>query len=1213
MGRGFRMGKKTSYTVSDGVINHAFVVGDETINQNGVDISEATHESNARQQWGNDREFLLSCIAMSVGLGNVWRFPFTAYENGGGAFLIPYIFILLIVGKPIYLLEMILGQFSSRSAIKIWDLSPAFRGIGIAQFIIMLALASYYCSLMALTLFYLVASFHSELPWGRCRPEWGDHCVDSLPGNNNDKMNISYVMRNISYSSSAELYFYKEVLHEKDNIDDGIGMPDWRLTIALLVSWLTVFLVVIRGVKSSGKAAYFLAIFPYVVLIVLLVRAVTLNGSVNGILYFITPTWQQLLTPMIWYHAVAQCFFSLTVCFGAVVMFASHNKFHHNVYRDATIVTTLDTFTSLLAGCTIFAILGNLSHELAIEDIGAVVRGGTGLAFISYPEMIAKFTVAPQFFGVVFFAMLFVLGIGSAVGLASAAICIIRDQFPQIRYWHVAAGTCFCEFLIGLIYVTPGGQFMVTFVDYYVTSFIAFLPATFELIAVAWSYAIGWVIFAVAVLQIPLWILFAIFKKKHLPFREMIKQAFQPSKSWGPSDIEDRAKWLAFRDQCDAKEKNNNRSANRGWFQVVELIIVWFSPPYESLSLLPRYPTVHLDDRLVIVPVAIHSILSPNIVGRDEKQLGLDNVAFQLDEPRIIKNDRGAYYPDRDSNSILDVQIAESEKKRATWNNSVEFLMSCIAVSVGFGNIWRFPFTAYENGGGAFLIPYVILLFLVGKPFYFLEMIIGQFSSKSFLALIGVGWAQFCSTIALATYYSSLMALTLYYLIASFSAELPWATCLKEWGDTCVDSSTKRNHNVDLITAEENVDVLNNLLNSSTQVQSSAELYFSRVVLHEKENIDDGIGLPSWQLTLCLFGSWAAICAVLFQGVKSSGRFSYFLAIFPYIVLVSLLIRAVTLDGAIDGILYFITPKWSKLLEPTVWYAAVTQCFFSLSVCFGSIITYSSHNDFKHNIYRDVLIITSLDTVTSLLAGCTIFGILGNLAYELGVDDISKVVRGGAGLAFVSYPDAIAKFSFLPQLFAVLFFVMMFVLGVGSAVGMVTGIITVINEQFPKLKTWQIVVPACCLGFAIGTVYVTPGGQFILTLVDYYGASFVVFILASFEMTGVIWVYVATLSPVTYGQRSLPASAHAAGWTLLCIGVLQIPLWMLIAMLKKRELPCMQMVKAAFAPVDGWGPQEVQQRKNWKIFKEERARAREKRIQPIWQQMLYVLLNKEPK
>ncbi|XP_011144437.2 sodium-dependent nutrient amino acid transporter 1 isoform X1 [Harpegnathos saltator] len=641
---------------------------------------------------------------------------------------------------------------------------------------------------------------------------------------------------------------------------------------------------------------------------------------------------------------------------------------------------------------------------------------------------------------------------------------------------------------------------------------------------------------------------------------------------------------------------------------------------------------------------------------KEEKQRGLDNAAFQADELHIRKT-----YLNGDLTSFDVVELpSKEEHERVTWNNSIEFLMSCIAVSVGFGNIWRFPFTAYENGGGAFLIPYVILLILVGKPFYFLEMIIGQFSSSSSVKVwgmspgfVGVGWAQFCSTVALATYYSSLMALTLYFLIASFSSELPWATCLEEWGDTCVDSSMKKNHSAVQLNATANNEILGSLLNSSAQRQSSAELYFLRVVLHEKESIDDGIGLPDWKLTLCLFGSWATVCLVLSQGVKSSGRFSYFLAIFPYIVLVSLLVRAVTLDGAINGILYFITPKWSKLLEPTVWYAAVTQCFFSLSVCFGSIITYSSHNDFKHNIYRDVIIITSLDTVTSMVAGCTIFGILGNLAYELGVDDISTVVRGGAGLAFVSYPDAIAKFSFMPQLFAVLFFVMMFVLGVGSAVGMSTGIITVISEQFPSLKTWQIVVPSCIIGFSIGTVYVTPGGQFILTLVDYYGTSFVVFILASFEMTGVVWIYgfenflddlefmlnrkpsvywricwfivtplllitifiytVATLLPLTYGDRSLPESAHAAGWMLLCVGVLQIPLWMLVAILRNRELSFVQMVKKAFGPAAGYGPREVQQRKDWKIFKEERARARERRVQPYWKQTLYILLNMKPK
>lgn len=119
------------------------------------------------------------------------------------------------------------------------------------------------------------------------------------------------------------------------------------------------------------------------------------------------------------------------------------------------IVTTLDTFTSLLAGCTIFAILGNLSYELGAKNIGSVVRGGIGLAFISYPETIARFVIVPQFFGIVFFAMLFVLGIGSGVGIVSAIIGIVHDSLPKIKYWHVAASICFCEFLIGLIYVTP--------------------------------------------------------------------------------------------------------------------------------------------------------------------------------------------------------------------------------------------------------------------------------------------------------------------------------------------------------------------------------------------------------------------------------------------------------------------------------------------------------------------------------------------------------------------------------------------------------------------------------------------------------------------------------------------------------------------------------------------------------------------------------------
>ncbi|XP_068984130.1 sodium-dependent nutrient amino acid transporter 1-like isoform X2 [Bombus flavifrons] len=587
-------------------------------------------------------------------------------------------------------------------------------------------------------------------------------------------------------------------------------------------------------------------------------------------------------------------------------------------------------------------------------------------------------------------------------------------------------------------------------------------------------------------------------------------------------------------------------------------------------------------------------------------------------------------------------ETVKETEARSTWDNQIEFLMSCIAISIGFGNIWRFPFTAYENGGGVFLIPYIIVLFVVGKPFYYLEVILGQFSSSSSIkvwnispAFGGVGWSQFCSNVAVMTYYSSLMALTLFFLIASFSAELPWAKCREEWADYCVDSSQK------IDSESVNVSMFTKLLHEKER-RSSAELYFLKVVLQEKDSIDDGVGLPDWKLTLCLLFSWLCVILITFQGVKSSGKASYFLAIFPYIILLSLLIRAVTLEGAGTGILFFLTPKWSKLLEPSVWYAAVTQCFFSLSVCFGSIITYSSHNDFKHNVYRDALIVTSLDTLTSFIAGCTIFGILGNLAHEMGMKDIDNVVKSGAGLAFISYPDAIAKFTFVPQFFAVLFFVMMFVLGVGSIVGMVSGVVSCLKEKLPNMEIWKIVLSVCSMGFA--------GGQFVLTLVDYYGTSFVVFILASFEITAVTWVYgienflddiefmldrktssywricwflltplilililfytVATLSPLTYGGRGYPATAHAAGIVVLCFSILQIPFWMIVEMLKNRNLPLLKNLRKSFLSTSKWGPIETNYRKAWLRFKEEKLKERNARTEPRWLQLIYTLICK---
>ncbi|XP_037826008.1 sodium-dependent nutrient amino acid transporter 1 isoform X1 [Lucilia sericata] len=571
--------------------------------------------------------------------------------------------------------------------------------------------------------------------------------------------------------------------------------------------------------------------------------------------------------------------------------------------------------------------------------------------------------------------------------------------------------------------------------------------------------------------------------------------------------------------------------------------------------------------------------------------------------------------------------------ERDTWGKGIEFLLSCIAMSVGLGNVWRFPFTALDNGGGAFLIPYLVVLFLVGKPIYYLEMIIGQFSSRGSVkvfdlcpAMRGVGIGQIVSISMVTTYYVAIMGMTVRYLFESFKSPLPWTECRDSWNAVCVASAEVNTAEI-LYSATDNLTsttlpsiisnvssvILNNVTSlSSVKPKSSAELYFINEVLREKQNINDGIGWPNWELVLGLFVSWLCVFGIISRGVKSSGKASYFLAIFPYVIMLVLLIRAVTLPGSIDGIIYFIKPDWSKILDPKVWYAAVTQCFYSLSVCFGNIIMYASYNKFGHNVHRDATIVTGLDTCTSLLAGFTIFGILGHLAHEIGTDDIGSVVKGGAGLAFISYPDAIAKFKQLPQIFSVLFFLMLFVLGIGSNIAMTSCTVTAIRDNFPQAKQWQCALGIAIVSFAIGLAYVTPGGQFILTLVDYFGASMIALVLGIAELYCLGWVYgvdrlckdaefmmgrkvgpywrwcwavvtplimtviliyfLSTYTPLTYNGVNYPNWAYAIGWTITCFGVLQLPIWVVVAAIRTPGATWGEKLRGAFKPKHDWGP-----------------------------------------
>ncbi|XP_068205011.1 sodium-dependent nutrient amino acid transporter 1-like [Palaemon carinicauda] len=447
-------------------------------------------EEGARQQWGSPMEFLLSCVAMSVGLGNVWRFPFVALENGGGAFLIPYILVLMFIGKPLYYMELCMGQFASAGSVRVWDISPAFRGVGFGQAIATWAVVTYYVSLMGLTVYYFFASFSSTLPWSLCGNWSTALCVDYTK--NSSLVAVSQNVNATSLVTSAEDYFIKEVLQlDPNGLANGLTAPEWRLSLCLLFSWVILFLVMAKGVQSSGKAAYFTALFPYVVLFIMLIRGATLPGSLNGVLFFITPRWSKLLEPGVWYAAVDQSFFSLSVGFGSIIMFSSYNSFRHNVYRDAAIISVTDTLTSLLAGFTTFAILGHLAELLGVKVEDVVSSGGTSLAFISYPDVLARFQYVPQLFAVLFFLMLFTLGVGSASALTGCIITIICDEFPSFKKWLVTLVVCILGFLLGLFYVTPQGQFVLELINYYGGGFIIFILVIFEMAAVHWVYGIN--------------------------------------------------------------------------------------------------------------------------------------------------------------------------------------------------------------------------------------------------------------------------------------------------------------------------------------------------------------------------------------------------------------------------------------------------------------------------------------------------------------------------------------------------------------------------------------------------------------------------------------------------------------------------------------------------------------------------------------------------
>ncbi|XP_034533253.1 sodium- and chloride-dependent GABA transporter 2-like isoform X1 [Notolabrus celidotus] len=442
----------------------------------------------ARGQWASKAEFLLAVAGQIIGLGNVWRFPYLCYKNGGGVFFVPYLLFLVLCGIPLFLLETSLGQYTSLGGVSAWrTICPLFGGLGYASQVMILHGCVYYIVILAWALFYLCYSFQAELPWSHCNNTWNtESCF--LFDHHNQSANGSSLPENAT--SPVMEFWEREVLRLSSSLDE-LGPVSWKLALCLAVVWFVCYFCVWKGVKSTGKVVYLTATFPYLMLFVLLVRGATLPGATQGIIYYLKPNSTRLADPQVWMDAGTQIFFSYGICLGSLTALGSYNKYNNDCYKDSFLLCLLNSGTSFLAGFAIFSVLGFMAEEQGV-DIASVAQSGPGLAFIAYPRAVAMMPV-PQLWAVCFFLMIIMLGLDTQFVSLEALMTSVTDLYPHlIRRGHrrelLLLFVCIVCFLVGLVMVTPGGLYVFQIYDHFSCS-----GASLLLLSIFQSLAIGWV------------------------------------------------------------------------------------------------------------------------------------------------------------------------------------------------------------------------------------------------------------------------------------------------------------------------------------------------------------------------------------------------------------------------------------------------------------------------------------------------------------------------------------------------------------------------------------------------------------------------------------------------------------------------------------------------------------------------------------------------
>lgn len=383
-------------------------------------MSATPQQGQRREVFSSRWVFLLAAIGSAVGLGNIWRFPYVAYDNGGGAFLIPYLVALLTAGIPLLFLDYTLGHRYRGSAplvfrrIKSWAEPVGWIQVGIAFFITL-----YYAAIIGWSGLYAVKSLTKA---------WG---------------------------ADPDTYFFSDFLRFDDTATFSTNFVP-QIALALAVVWIGAIIVLAIGVdRGIGRVAKFFIPLLAVLFLIVVIQALLLPGAATGLDALFTPNWEALTDAGVWVAAYGQIFFSLSVSFGIMLTYSSYLRPRTNLTGTGLTTAFANSSFEVLAGIGVFAALGFMAVQQAVP-VDEVATSGIGLAFVAFPAIINEMAFGPVF-GFLFFASLTIAGFTSLFSLLEVVVSAVKDKLNLPRKTvAVGVGTVMALISLALFSTTSG-------------------------------------------------------------------------------------------------------------------------------------------------------------------------------------------------------------------------------------------------------------------------------------------------------------------------------------------------------------------------------------------------------------------------------------------------------------------------------------------------------------------------------------------------------------------------------------------------------------------------------------------------------------------------------------------------------------------------------------------------------------------------------------